>query len=271
MVVAETSPRKTYDVCIVGAGASGLMCAIQAAARGLDVLVLEKGAKAGLKILVSGGGRCNFTNMYADPTEHYLSQNSNFCISAMRRFDAWQFIAMVDAAGIAYHEKKLGQLFCDNSAQDILTMLLRECDQVGVEIKLRQEVLEVIPLGDTDTQAPKNAPRFTLTTAEHRFYANKVVLASGGLSLPKISSDLSIRTAKRMGLGVVPTHAALVPFTWTAEDKLIYADLSGIAVDATVSCGHTSFRENILFTHRGLSGPAILQISSYWRRARRSK
>lgn len=247
-----------YDanVIVIGGGASGLMCAISAGYRGRRVLVLEKGPKVGLKILVSGGGRCNFTNLYADPRDQYLSQNPHFCISAMKRFSPADFIGMVESAGIAYHEKKLGQLFCDHSAKDIVAMLLEQCDYAGVQIRLRQEVREVRALANGG---------FQVSTNDRHYQAERVVIASGGLSLPKIASDLAFRAARQIGLNVVAPRAALVPLTWNSSDKERYAELSGIAVDASVSLHGVSFRENILFAHRGLSGPAILQISSYWR------
>jgi len=244
------------DVIVVGAGASGLMCAIHAGYRGLRVLVLEKGPKAGLKILVSGGGRCNFTNIHADPRKQFLSDNPHFCISAMSRYSPADFIDMVETAGIGYHEKTLGQLFCDDSAKNIVGMLLDQCAAAGVEVRLRQHVTAISPVGDGG---------FSVVTDREKYTAGKVVIASGGLSLPKIATDLAFRTANRLGLKVVAPRAALVPLTWNSDDKEKYADLSGISLDARVSCRGASFRENILFTHRGMSGPAMLQISSYWR------
>lgn len=247
---------RAVEVIVVGGGASGLMCAISAANRGRQVLVLEKGPKVGLKILVSGGGRCNFTNTFADPREHYLSDNAHFCISAMRRFLPSDFVGMVEAAGIAYHEKTPGQLFCDHSAKEIVRMLLDECEGAGVDIRLNSEVTSIRE--DIDGG-------FTLSVGEQHYKAQKVVIASGGLSLPKIASDLAFRSAKAMDLHVIPPRAALVPLTWNTRDKQLFSGLSGISCDANVSCNGQSFRENILFTHRGLSGPAILQISSFWR------
>lgn len=247
-----------FDVLVIGGGASGLMCASQAAKRGLSVLLLEKGPKVGLKILVSGGGRCNFTNLFADPEEQFLSQNPHFCISAMRRFEPWDFIAMVEARGIAYHEKKLGQLFCDHSAKEIAGMLLDDAQASGVDVRVDHCVVSVNKAGDP------NAP-FEVATTLEQLFARKVVLASGGLSLPKIASDLAFRVAEQWHIPVVAPRPALVPLTWNSGDKPLYADLSGIALDACVACNGVQFRENILFTHRGLSGPAILQVSSYWR------
>ena len=248
--------KPIHDVIIVGAGASGLMCAINAGHRGLRVLVLEKGPKAGLKILVSGGGRCNFTNVFADPRKQFLSQNPHFCISAMSRYQPADFVEMVEASGIDYHEKKLGQLFCDHSAKDIVAMLLDRCAAAGVDVRLRQEVTAVTLADDGG---------FRVVTAGQTYVAAKVVIASGGLSLPKIATDLAFRTANRLGLNVVSPRAALVPLTWNSSDREKYQALSGISVDAVTACNGVSFRESILFTHRGLSGPAILQISSYWR------
>ncbi|EAQ97344.1 NAD(P)/FAD-dependent oxidoreductase [Congregibacter litoralis] len=250
------SSPSNYDVIIVGGGASGLMCAISAGYRGLRVLVLEQGPKVGLKILVSGGGRCNFTNVFADPREHYLSQNPNFCISAMKRFSPADFIQMVETAGIDYHEKKLGQLFCDHSAKDIVAMLLEQCSYAGVEIRLRQAVQSI---------SPKESQSFVVATDERQYRGTKVVIAAGGLSMPKIASDLAFRTAKELGLKLNPPRAALVPLTWNSSDKSRYGSLSGISTEVIASCQGHSFRENLLFTHRGLSGPAILQISSFWR------
>lgn len=244
------------DVIVVGGGASGLMCAISAGYRGRRVLVLEKGPKCGLKILVSGGGRCNFTNTFADPREHYLSQNPHFCISAMKRFAPQDFVDMVENASIAYHEKTPGQLFCDESARDIVAMLLQHCEWAGVEVRTAQEVTAVTARGEGG---------FELATHERTYMAPKVVIASGGLSMPKIASDLAFRTARRLELAVVPPRAALVPLTWNNADKQRYAGLSGISLLADVGCGGASFRDSILFTHRGLSGPAMLQISSFWR------
>jgi predicted Rossmann fold flavoprotein len=240
------------------------MCAIHAGRRGLKVLVLEKGPKPGLKILVSGGGRCNFTNLWADPEDHYLSENQHFCISAMRRYPVTEFIDMVNAHGIAYHEKKLGQLFCDHSAQDIVDMLLHEAEKVGVQIRLKSEVSEVVPYASGFRVNVATSKGKTAIEA-YALDAPRVVLASGGLSLPKIASDLAYRTARDLGMSVVAPSPALVPLTWNNADKAEFAALSGVAVDCEITCCRQSFRENLLFTHRGLSGPAILQASSYWR------
>lgn len=252
-----------YDVVVVGAGASGLMCAIHAGRRGLKVLVLEKGPKPGLKILVSGGGRCNFTNMWADPTDHYLSANAHFCISAMRRYSPWDFIDMVNAHGIAFHEKKLGQLFCDHSAQDIVDMLLAEAADAGVTVRLKHEVSRIQPISggyQLSVSTGKRGQAGQILALK----VPSVVLASGGLSLPKIASDLAFRTAESLQMAVVPPSPALVPLTWNNSDRALLAELSGVAIDCEVTSRGQTFRENLLFTHRGLSGPAILQASSYW-------
>ncbi len=245
-----------WDVVVVGGGASGLLCAIYAGRRGRRVLVLEQGPKCGLKILVSGGGRCNFTNIWADPEQHFISDNEHFCKSALRRYTPWDFIAMVEEHGIAYHEKKLGQQFCDHSAKDLLAMLLQEAQDAGVQISTRTQVNDVQPL---------SSGGFKVVCENDEVVGTKVVLASGGLSMPKIASDLALRCARGLGLDVVETVPALVPFTWNNADREQFAELSGVSLPATVSCGSTEFSEDILFTHRGLSGPGILQISSYWR------
>jgi len=255
-MVAVPEPGGAADVIVIGGGASGLMCAISAGRRGKRVLVLEKGPKCGLKILVSGGGRCNFTNLFADPREHFLSENRHFCISAMKRFTPGDFVAFVEAAGIAYHEKAPGQLFCDHSARDITEMLLNECAKAGVDIRVRHDVATVCATADGG---------YRVSTDSKTFEAPRVVLASGGLSLPKIASDLAFRTARDLDLEQVTTRAALVPLTWNPADKARFADLSGISLEAEVHCNQASFRDQILLTHRGLSGPAMLQISSFWR------
>lgn len=248
-------PEPFPDVIIVGAGASGLMCAIHAARRGLDVLLLEKNAKPGMKILISGGGRCNFTNLWADPRENYLSKNPHFCIAAMSRYTPRDFIDMVEKHQIGYHEKTLGQQFCDMSSKQILKMLLDECDQAGVKIKLSSEVTDISPAEHG----------FVVKTRDNHYQAKKLVLASGGLSLPKIASDLAYQTANKLDLKLVPPRAGLVPLTWNSGDKTFFEPLSGISLEVNTSCNGAFFREAMLFTHRGLSGPAILQISSFWR------
>lgn len=248
------------DVVIIGASASGLMCAIEAGKRGRSVIVLDHTNKAGKKILMSGGGRCNFTNMDID-AENFISQNPHFCKSAISRYTQWDFLALVNEYEIAYHERNHGQLFCDDSAKDILNMLFEECQKAQVEIVLNRDI-------DTIYQPHENA--FIIETsqksAESRVYkTGSVVIATGGLSIPKMgATPFGYKIAKRFGHNIIPTHAGLVPFTLQPQDKEKFSVLSGISVDCIVSHQQTEFRENILFTHRGLSGPAILQISSYW-------
>ena len=244
------------DVIIIGASASGLMCAIEAGKRGRNVTVLDHANKAGKKILMSGGGRCNFTN-YDVSADNYISHNPHFCKSALSRFTQWDFLELVQQHRIAFHEREHGQLFCDDSAKDILDMLLSECKKVGVNIKLNTEISSVQQL---------NANSFQIKTAKQTYQSESLVVASGGLSIPKMcASPLGYKIAKQFGINVWPTNAGLVPFTLQPEDKELFSNLSGIAIDSLVYNQRTSFRENILFTHRGLSGPAILQISSYWR------
>ncbi|MEP1552450.1 NAD(P)/FAD-dependent oxidoreductase, partial [Paraglaciecola sp.] len=245
---------KNVDVIVIGAGAAGLFCAIEAAKRGRSVTVLDHAKRLGGKILMSGGGRCNFTNMYASH-ENFLSNNPHFCKSALSRYTQWDFIGLVCEHGIAYHEKTLGQLFCDDSAKDILNMLLAECKKAGVTITNQCEILSV----------QKSEAGFELNTAKGQFQSESLVVATGGLSMPKLgASPYGYQIAEQFGLKVLPTRAGLVPFTLHEQDKKVLAELSGISLDASASCNNTSFNENILFTHRGLSGPAVLQISSFW-------
>lgn len=245
----------SYDVIVIGAGAAGLFCAAQAAKRGRSVLLLDHAKRLGGKILMSGGGRCNFTNMYAAP-ENYLSNNPHFCKSALSRYTQWDFIALVAEYSIDYHEKTLGQLFCDESAKAILKMLLSECDKAGVLLRHPVEVQQI----------EKTDAGFTLNSSQGEFRCQSLVIATGGLSIPKLgASPFGYKVAEQFGLKVLPTRAGLVPFTLHEQDKGVLAELSGVSLDATAECHHTRFHENILFTHRGLSGPAVLQISSYWR------
>lgn len=246
----------TTDVTIIGAGAAGLMCAFNAARRGRRVLLLDHANKAGKKILMSGGGRCNFTNLYVEPA-NFLSSNPHFCKSALARYTQWDFIELVGRHGVPWHEKKLGQLFCDNKASDILGLLLDECEQAGVELRLetRIEAISKIDQG------------YRLATSSGTVECQSLVIATGGLSIPTLgASGFGYKVARQFGHNVLPTRAALVPFSITdPELKAICSELSGTSVeDCLVSCNGQAFRENILFTHRGLSGPAILQISSYW-------
>ncbi len=246
---------RSTDVVIIGAGAAGLMCALTAAARGRRVLLIERSNKAGKKILMSGGGRCNFTNMYAAPT-NFASKNPHFCKSALARYTPWDFIAMVTEHGVPYHEKKLGQLFCDNKSKDILEMLLAECQAVGVELHLNTSVHTI----------EKTAGGYLLSTDLGSVAASSLVIATGGLSIPTLgATGFGYEIARQFGHDVLPTRAGLVPFTTSGELKELCTELTGTSVACEVSCNDQSFRENILFTHRGLSGPAILQISTYWR------
>ncbi|HCZ8413160.1 TPA: NAD(P)/FAD-dependent oxidoreductase [Proteus mirabilis] len=245
----------SFDTVIIGAGAAGLFCASLAGQAGLSVLVLDNGKKAGRKILMSGGGRCNFTNMYIEPSA-YLSDNPHFCKSALARYTQWDFIELVQKHHIAYHEKTLGQLFCDDSAQQIVDLLLAECHEGKVSIRLRSEV----------TQIEKTAEGFTLLIGGKTITASSVVIASGGLSMPGLgATPFGYKIAQQFGLNVLPTRAGLVPFTLHKPQLEQLNPLSGVAIPAIVTAENgTQFKENILFTHRGLSGPAILQISSYW-------
>ena len=243
------------DVLIIGASASGLMCAIEAGKRGRKVIVLDHANKAGKKILMSGGGRCNFTNLTIN-AENFISHNPHFCKSALSRYTQWDFISMMEKYQIPYHERDLGKLFCLNRAKDILNMLLSECEKARVEIQLRSEITTIERTEDST---------YTVNTAQGSFQATSLVIASGGLSIPKMcASPLGYKVAEQFGHHIWPTTAGLVPFTLLPDDKEKFEKLSGIAVYSIVSNERIEFKENILFTHRGLSGPAILQISSYW-------
>jgi len=243
------------DVIIIGAGAAGLMCAAEAGRRGRQVLVLDQSAKAGNKIRMSGGGRCNFTNYDVGPG-HYISHNQHFVKSALSRFTQWDFIALVERYRIPYHVRDHGQLFCDESAKDILDMLLAECRDAGVTLQLKTTIESV---------AKAEEGSFMLHTSRGDYACESLVIATGGLSIPSMgASPFGYRIAEQFGIKVWPPSAGLVPFTLQPKDKARLAPLSGIAVDAVVQTGGQAFRENVLFTHRGLSGPAILQASNYW-------
>jgi len=244
-----------FDVIIIGAGAAGLFCAAQAGQRGRRVLLLDNGKKPGRKILMSGGGRCNFTNLYTEPAA-YLSHNPHFCKSALARYTQWDFIDLVNRHGIAWHEKTLGQLFCDDSAQQIVDLLLAECDKGNVTLRLRSEVLSVA----------RDESGYTLQLNGSAVQAEKLVIASGGLSMPGLgASPFGYKIAEQFGLSVFPTRAALVPFTLHKPLLEQLQTLSGVALETTIDAQDgTRFKEAMLFTHRGLSGPAVLQISSYW-------
>ena len=251
---SEDCAVRSTDVVIIGAGAAGLMCALTAAGRGRKVMLIDHANKAGKKILMSGGGRCNFTNMYTEPN-NFLSQNPHFCKSALARYTQWDFIAMVAKHGVPYHEKKLGQLFCDNKSSDILEMLLDECQHAGVSLHLDTSV----------EQIEKTEAGYTVNTTLDALQCQSLVIATGGLSIPTLgATGFGYQVAKQFGHTLLPTRAGLVPFTITDQLKAICTELSGTSVDCLVNCNDQSFRENILFTHRGLSGPAILQISSFW-------
>jgi predicted Rossmann fold flavoprotein len=243
------------DVLIIGAGAAGLMCAIEAGKRRRKAIVLDHANKAGKKILMSGGGRCNFTNLYIEP-DNYLSHNPHFCKSALSRYTQWDFIELVKKYHIPYHEKTLGQLFCDDKSKDILELLLTECDKVNAEIRLNTTIEAIEKINDH---------HFKIHTTRGHFHCESLVIASGGLSIPTMgASPFAYRVAEQFGISVWPTRAGLVPLTLHPEDKDQYAPLAGVAVDSEVCHPTARFRENCLFTHRGMSGPAILQISSYW-------
>ncbi len=239
---------ETFDVVVLGAGAAGLMCALRAGQRGRKVLLLDHADKVGKKILISGGGRCNFTNLEARP-EAFLSANPHFCKSALARYTQHDFIALVEKHRIAWHEKTLGQLFCDGSARQIVKMLLDEAAAAGVDVRVAHRVTKV-----------EKADRFTVATDHGSFAATTLVLATGGLSIPKMgATGLAHDLARRFGLKIVEPRPALVPFT------LATPAISGVSLDVVARCNRASFREALLFTHRGLSGPAVLQVSSYWR------
>jgi predicted Rossmann fold flavoprotein len=250
---------RAHDTIVLGAGAAGLMCALTAGARGRRVLVLERANKAGKKILMSGGGRCNFTNLHVAP-DRFLSANPHFCKSALSRYTQWDFIEQVERHGIEYFEKETvtglgGQLFCRQSSKQIVAMLLAECAATGVDIRL-----------DCETSAVEHSEGFRLATAQGAFEAETLVVASGGLSVPSLGgSGFGYRLAERFGLHLLPTSAGLVPLTITGELQAMCGRLSGLSCEVVVSSERRSFREDLLFTHRGLSGPALLQISSYWK------
>jgi predicted Rossmann fold flavoprotein len=246
------------DVVILGAGAAGMMCAIEAGRRGRRVVLLDHAERVGKKILISGGGRCNFTNIHCRP-ENFLSENPHFAKSALARYTPSDFIAMVEKHGIRYHEKTLGQLFCDRSAQDVITMLERECAEVGVRIIIGARVTSVVRDG-----------QFRVETAAAVFEAEAVVVATGGLSIPKMgATGFGYSLAEQFGLRIVECRPGLVPLVFSAEDREQWCNLAGVSAEVVADAGarrtRCSFREKMLVTHRGLSGPAVLQVSSYWR------
>src|SRR5271170_4689295 len=245
------------DVVILGAGAAGMMCAIEAGRRGRRVFLLDHAERVGKKILISGGGRCNFTNIHCR-AENFLSENPHFAKSALARFTPADIIAMIEKHGIRYHEKTLGQLFCDRSAQDVVNMLLRECADANVRIIVGARIASVMRNG-----------HFRVETSTDIFEADSVVVATGGLSIPKMgATGFGYSLAEQFGLRIVECRPALVPLVFSAEDRERWCDLSGVSTEVVAAAGtlkhRDSFREKMLVTHRGLSGPAILQISSYW-------
>ena len=246
------------DVIIVGAGAAGLHCAIETARRGRKTLVIEHNPKPGEKIRISGGGRCNFTNTHTTP-KAFISANPHFCVSALKRFTPTDFISKVDGHGIAWHEKTLGQLFCDSSAQQIIDMLVGELTEAGGELQLSTSVTDIRPIEG-------EGARFSVHTSTGTYTCQSLIVATGGKSIPKMgASDFAYRLAAQFEIPVVETRPGLVPLTFTAETLEAIKPLSGLSTEARVSYNDTVFEEALLFTHRGLSGPAILQISSYWR------
>lgn len=269
----NAQPSTHYDVIIIGAGASGLYCALTAGRRGRRVLVIDHANKAGKKILMSGGGRCNFTNYFVEP-EHFIGANPHFCKSALSRYPSWEFIGMVEAHQIPYHEREHGQLFCDDSAQDILTMLLDECTAVGVQIKLNTQINHV------QTTDHDKAKRFELITSKKlgkkdvasesqssqtRYRCESLVVATGGLSIPTMgASGIGYELAQQFGHTLIATDASLVPFTFTDKTGELIRSLAGISLPVVASNERISFKLPVLFTHRGLSGPAMLQLSNYW-------
>ena len=242
------------DCIVIGGGAAGLFCALTAGQRGRKVLVFDSSNKVGKKILMSGGGRCNFTNLHID-TENYISSNPHFVKSALSSYTQWDFIALVEKHGIAYHEKTLGQLFCDKSSKQILEMLLTECEEVGVEILTHCQITSVEQLSD----------EYSLQTSLGEFTCHSLVVATGGLSIPTMgATGFGYELAEQFGLDVLDRSAALVPFTFSDQWKSLCERLAGLSTDVVMAASGQSFREGLLFTHRGLSGPVSLQVSSYW-------
>ncbi|WHI48257.1 NAD(P)/FAD-dependent oxidoreductase [Microbulbifer sp. VAAF005] len=253
--VSTSQLPESVDVLVIGAGAAGLMCAATAGQRGRNVLVLDHANKVGKKILMSGGGRCNFTNLYTS-AENFYSNNPHFCKSALARYSQWDFIALVEKHGVAYHEKTLGQLFCDNKSRDIVDLLLAECRAAKAQIRTRCSITQIRALGQG----------YRVETSMGTVTCESLVVATGGLSIPTMgASGFGYEIAKQFGLDVVPTRAALVPFTQHKRQLERQGTLPGTSLSVTASCAEGSFQEQMLFTHRGLSGPAVLQVSSHWR------
>ena len=247
-------PEPTFDVIVLGGGAAGLMCAIEAGKRGRRVAVLERAERIGKKILISGGGRCNFTNLHCRP-ENFLSSNPHFCKAVLARYEPVDLIALVERHKIPYHEKTLGQLFCDRAAQDIVSMLEQECRAAGVQIFVNSRVQEV-----------QHSSGFVVRTEAAEFHAPALVVATGGLSIPKMGATaFGYELAQQFGVKIREGRPALVPVTFSEDDRQRYCDLAGVSTEVIAGVGREEFREKMLITHRGLSGPAILQISSYWK------
>jgi len=246
--------KQEFDVVILGGGAAGLMCAIEAGKRGRSVAVLERAGRIGKKILISGGGRCNFTNLHCQP-ENFISGNPHFAKSALAAYTPTDFIELVEKHGIMYHEKTLGQLFCDGSAQQIVSMLESECCDAEVRI-----------VTGVNVESVQNNGGFTIRAGENEFHAAALVVATGGLSIPKMgATSFGYELARQFGLKIVQTRPALVPLLFRDQDRQHYSDLTGVSAEVVVAASKQRFREKMLFTHRGLSGPAVLQISSYWK------
>jgi predicted Rossmann fold flavoprotein len=253
LCLGTSTVTHVFDVIILGAGAAGLMCAIEAGNHGKRVAVLDRADKIGKKILISGGGRCNFTNIHCRP-ENFISSNPHFCKSALARYTPHDFVALVSKHKIPYHEKSLGQLFCDGSAREIVAMLKTECRDAGVQIFVSAHVETV-----------QHSKGFEIRTDDAVFSCGALVVATGGLSIPKMgATPLGYQLAAQFGINIQPCRPALVPLLFSNDDLADYSDLAGVAVPVLAHCGRQQFRENMLLTHRGLSGPAILQISSYW-------
>lgn len=273
MLQAMTQPdvKQTVftDVLIIGAGAAGLFCGMTAGGRGRKVTIIDHAKRAGSKILMSGGGRCNFTNYFVEP-ENYISQNPHFCKSALSRYSNWEFISLVAKHNVPYHERDYGQLFCDVSAKDIVTMLLDECQQVGVDIQLKTDVVDIKALDNEDYQfsitVNQNSNQPNDKNANHTtIYCQSLVVATGGLSIPTMgATGFGYQVAQQFGHQLVPTTAGLVPFTFTDKLGEVFASLSGISLDVVAFNERASFARPLLFTHRGLSGFAMLQLSNYW-------
>lgn len=240
---------------VIGAGAAGLFCASNSGMRGRKTVVLEHAKKPGKKILISGGGRCNFTNYYIEP-EKYLCENPHFCKSALSQYTQWDFISLIDKYNISYHEKTLGQLFCDDSAKEVVAMLVAECEKNSVDFSYQTEILGIDKL---------ESGQFLIKTNKSDYQCESLVIATGGLSMPKLgATPFAFKLAEQFGLKVLPTKAGLVPFTLQSEVKGSLAEISGVSIPVSISANNVTFTEDMLITHRGLSGPSVLQISSYW-------